>query len=288
MKGLAIAMLVWISGTPLSAVAGAGDCVLGAAAPHVALEAPAAIAKRMRELVEVEAPGDARLVLRRQLAALGCPQLEEQPTNRGTEPNLVCTVPGGGAGLIVVGTSPEFHGRAAAALLPALATTWMHEARQHTLALVAFSRAKRGEARGAWAFAESLAESSRPKLFVHIGAVGFGAPSIAPGTDRPGRCALSSIARTLEIELSETTLAQGYSGACRPIALGRQSTVQCIPPLVVRNREATDRAPFERGSTRIAGIDALVPAAPQFDSAQHYRAYRLLASFLVVSDTAPR
>ena len=224
--------------------------------------------------------------LRSLFEAAGCPQIAE--LGDGARRNVLCTVPGGGAGAIVVGVSQTFDSPGSAALLSSLAESLAVAQRNHTFHWVAFSahetwadksqRAQKPKGASRWLEALTPAERANVRAMIHLGPMGFGPVWVhPPGADDRLRCPLEHAARAARLPLGSPDQLRRECG-------GGPGVVEC--EYNAHWQGGNDWQPFRRIEMPVFGIHTgnqrKLGGAQGGDA--YFASYRMLIVFLALAD----
>ena len=166
------------------------------------------------------ADADRGAAVRTLFAEAGCPaeQLTEQRYAKSREPNIVCELPGTGAGVIVVGAHFDKvkAGRgiadnwSGAALLASLYEGLNRVPRQHTYRFIAFSAEELGLV-GSHSYVRTLSKEERQTIagMVNLDTLGVDSPMVWTETaDQRMFHALANVAQSLKIPLRGLNFSQ--------------------------------------------------------------------------------
>ena len=122
-------------------------------------------------------------VIKKLFSEAGCTALKEQPVQKSALPNVVCTLPGTGGGVIVVGAHFDHVRRgdgvvdnwSGASLLPSLYQSLSAKPRHHTFVFVSFTDEEKGFV-GSQAYVKGLSEEeiARIQAMIDIDTLGLG------------------------------------------------------------------------------------------------------------------
>lgn len=122
-------------------------------------------------------------VVKKMFSEAGCRHVKEQPVQKSASPNVVCTLPGTGQGVIVVGAHFDHvqrgHGVvdnwSGASLLPSLFQSLSSKPHQHTFIFISFTDEEKGFV-GSHAYVEGLSEeeTGRIRAMINIDTLGLG------------------------------------------------------------------------------------------------------------------
>lgn len=256
---------------------------------------PSDLAGALRENAALHKESERRARAKRAFAEAGCTSVEEHAHEGTRETSLVCRIAGGGGRAIAIASSPSFDGWPSAVLLPAIARSVAAAPRRHEYAIALLARSVSGQPIGARNFADSFGDAP-PRVFVHVGAVGSGAPQVGPETSDAQRCLLDSISRAeLGAPLGQllawdqvsvqclTAGAYRYSGGTESVRIcGRDSFERLV-----------DVAAFTRRGVEVAGLYAYPQRdrasfarvdTPRLDPAAYVATHRVLATYAVALD----
>ena len=230
----------------------AAECPPPSGSVRAMFHEPDVIANRLAFYARARDRADRVGVLRKLFEAAGCDSVAEQ--GEGDRRNVECTVPGSGAGTIVVGTSQEFDSPGSAALLASLAESLEAAPRLHTFRWIAFSahetwqdksqRSQKPKGASRWIDAAPPAERARVRIMIHLGPIGFGPVWIhPPSADDRLRC-------PLEHAIAGAGLQFGTPDQLRRECSSHPGTVECVRivnELVRRERLASFPAHRDAG-----------------------------------------
>jgi Zn-dependent M28 family amino/carboxypeptidase len=176
-------------------------------ATHIEFELlqPVLIQQRLEALPRK--PAERRTTLERLFQEVGCGELSEQRVPGSKDPNVLCTLPGEGPGVIVVGAhfDADNHGSGAvddwsgAALLPSLYQSLQTKPRRHRIVFIGFSAEEVGLV-GSTAYVKRLTKDERAMIqaVVNLECLGLAPPSVwAHRADKQLLDAYVRVARTL-------------------------------------------------------------------------------------------
>lgn len=200
-------------------------CLIAAALPlaaqtiHFNTVEPQVIETRLQK-----APADnqARFdTLKKLFEEAGCKQISEQAVKDAAQPNILCTLPGSGPSVIVVGAHFDkgkkgdgvIDNWAGTALLPSLYASLSAHPRKITFVFAGFAEKEKGLA-GSKAFVKEMSAQQRngAKAMVNVDCVGLGATKVIIDTsDKELVNAFARVAASVKVPILGTNAVQGVS-----------------------------------------------------------------------------
>ena len=214
-------------------------------------------------------------------AGCGGERLAEQRVRDSENPNLICTLPGTGKEIIIVGAHFDkvrtgdgvIDNWSGASLLPSLFQSLNSEPRRHTFVFVGFTDEEKGHV-GSGFYAKSLTaeEVGRVRAMINLDTLGLGPTKVWASNSDPG------LVRKLFDAAADMKLAVGVMN--------------------VEEYGDSDGKPFRRRNIPILTLHSVTretlgilhtskdnSAAVKFDD--YYDSYRLIAGFLASLDLVP-
>lgn len=287
------ALALWIAwGATAARAEDAPACLPDDFQLRVKFAEPKQLAETLAAVEKAKRRAGKREVLARRFREVGCASVEGLAGEGNSEPNLVCRIAGRNSKTIVLGTSPQFDGWPAAALLPEIARSVAASAREHSYAFAVFSRVVRETPAGARAFMASAA-ADPPASFLHVGSLGAALPQIGPESGEGQRCVLQAVARGLGLELEAMRGWEQISVPCAGSTMQGRSHSPAFSCKGESFGRFLDTDAFIRAEVPVAGVYAYLgrdrtnfamPKTPRFDAAAYVMSYRVLAAYAVALD----
>ncbi len=238
------------------------------------------IESRLRQYADRNPAREA--IIKRIFEEAGCGEhLEEQPVPHTSAPNVICTLPGAGDGMILIGAHFD-HVRSGdgivdnwsgASLLPSLYQSLSSVPRQHTYVFISFTDEEKGFV-GSDFYAKRLTgeEASRIQEMIDIDTLGLGPTEVWASNSDP---------RLVE-ELTNLASAMGLPAFIMNVegigdSDGRSFKRRRIPIITLHT--------VTKDTLRILHTSNDNLAAVKLDD--YYDSYRLIAAYLVLLDSSP-
>lgn len=236
---------------------------------------PSVIEERLKE--NRNKPAERLAALEKLFESAGC-KSEQQPVKYAKLPNAICTLPGTGRGVILVGAHYDHVDRGAgvvdnwsgASLLPSLYETLKDRSRSHTFVFIGFTDEEKGLV-GSRFYAQKMSEEdkSRTRAMINLDTLGLGPTAVwRSRADRNLANTLALIALSMKLPLSAVDVervATADSESFEPLKIPRM-TVHSVTQQTFRILHS----PADR-------LSAIKPD-------EYYATYRLLAAYLVYLD----
>ncbi len=238
------------------------------------------IESRLRQYADRNPAREA--IIKRIFEEAGCGEhLEEQPVPHTSAPNVICTLPGAGDGMILIGAHFD-HVRSGdgivdnwsgASLLPSLYQSLSSVPRQHTYVFISFTDEEKGFV-GSDFYAKRLTgeEASRIQEMIDIDTLGLGPTEIWASNSDPR---LVDELTNLASAMSLPALIMNVEGIGD--SDGRSFKRRRIPIITLHS--------VTKDTLRILHTSNDNLAAVKLDD--YYDSYRLIAAYLVLLDSSP-
>jgi len=211
----------------------------------------------------------------------GCqnPNLEEQPVPKTDAPNVICTLPGTGEELIIVGAHFDYvtEGQgvvdnwSGAALLPSLFQSLKSIPRKHTYIFIGFTNEEEGMV-GSSYYAKGLSEDqvSRIRAMINLDTLGLGPTEIwAHDSDPKLVKKFAALAASMKLPVRDMNVDQFGDSDNRPFKLRH------VPVLTLHSVTLENLHILHSSQDNLKAI--------QLDD--YYDSYRLIAGYLAYLDT---
>jgi len=240
---------------------------------------PQVIENRLKQYTQSNAARE--ITIKKLFSEAGCTVLREQPVQKSASPNVVCTLPGTGTGVIVVGAHFDHVHRgdgvvdnwSGASLLPSLYQSLISKPRNHTFIFIGFTDEEKGFI-GSRAYVKSLsaAEIAQIRAMVDIDTLGLGPTEVWVHNSDPRLVKkLFSTAEALNLPASEMNV-DGVGDSD-----GHAFKDQKIPVITIHS--------VTRETLGILHTNRDTYSAIRWSD--YYGSYQLIAAFLTSLDALP-
>ena len=240
---------------------------------------PQVVEERLKQYAQSNPAREA--AIKKLFSEAGCTALKEQPVQQSASPNVVCTLPGTGGGIIVVGAHFDHvrHGDgivdnwSGASLLPSLYQSLSSKPRHHTFVFVSFTDEEKGFI-GSRAYVKGLSEEELAQIqaMINIDTLGFGPTEVWVHNSDPKLVKeLFSTAEAMNLPAREMNV-DGVGDSD-----GRSFKDHKIPIITLHSVTSETIGILHTDRDRLSAIRW----------SDYYGSYQLIAAFLCALDSTP-